>query len=320
MSDQTTFAQPAQTSLSGILPSYAFQEYADDQNIQAFFAAFNAIAQQYQDWFNQINLPIYTGSPIVGPLLDWVAQGIYGLSRPAFPYGVVSTIGPLNTWGMNTYILNSFTVSGAINEFVTSDDVFKRIITWYFFKGDGQYFNIIWLKRRIMRFLLGTAGTDPPIIDIYPIGVSFPGANNVTITITLTNASQITLPVAQLFHAGVQSGALPLPFQWSWTVVLVNDLATTYLTNVAGVLNVSGSAVPSWPTSSSGLPDGAVWSNSGVVTIVSGITPNPYASALFFGVETASSLLFTGGGDLPTSNPGVGSLQIWNNSGVANVA
>ncbi|MGA3767720.1 hypothetical protein ACPBXC_29065, partial [Escherichia coli] len=40
------------------------------------------------------------------------------------------------------------------------DDLFKRIMTWNFYKGDGFYFSIPWIKRRILRFLLGVNGTD----------------------------------------------------------------------------------------------------------------------------------------------------------------
>ncbi|WMJ65680.1 hypothetical protein RBI80_00330 [Klebsiella variicola] len=33
-------------------------------------------------------------------------------------------------------------------------------MTWNFYKGDGFYFSIPWIKRRILRFLLGVNGTD----------------------------------------------------------------------------------------------------------------------------------------------------------------
>lgn len=75
-----------------------------------------------------------------------------------------------------------------------------------------------------------------------------------------------------------------------------------------------------WPTSPAGLPAGAVWNNGGLVSIVPGVTPNPHAPALFFGLVTAAQLLATGGGNLPLANPGLGSGQLWNDGGVASIA
>ena len=313
-----TFPPLAPTTLAGILPAYVFEEYADDVNIQAFFSAFNGIAQQYQNWFNQVNLPIYTQPQIAGSLLDWVAAGIYGIERPSLPYGNVTGIGPLNTWGMNAYVLNTFSTSGVINDFTTTDDIFKRIITWFFFKGDGQQFSIGWLKRRIMRFLIGSAGTSPNIDNTYPISVTFGEGNSVAITITLSSGAPITLLTAQVFQAAVQSGAVSLPFQFSFSVAIINNLTPTNLSNNGGFLNVSSGA--GYPTSATGLATGDAWSNGDFISIVPGITPNPFAAPLFFGVVTAAQLLVLGGGNLPLTSPGPGSGQLWNNGGFICVA
>lgn len=309
------FPPAGPTSLTNIIPSYPYQEYADDDNIASFFLAYNDIAQEYLNWFNTVNLPIYTG--LSGSLLDWVAQGVYGISRPSLPYGLIVGVGPLNTWKLNTIKINSFATEGGIDLFETTDDIFKRIITWDFFKGDGQVFCVEWLKRRVMRFLTGTAGTAPNISQTYPVSVV--SANGAfVITVTLTTAAGIPLLITQVLQSAIQAGAVALPFQWSFSLVIVNSLAPTYLTDVAGVLHVLSGA--SYPTSATGLAAGAVWSNSGVVTVVSGITPNPAATPLYFGVVTAGNLQILGGGNLPLSNPGVGSGQLWNNSGVVNVA
>ena len=77
-----TFPPSEPTSLQQIIPAYLYQEYQDDPDLQAFWAAYNTLAQQYVNWFLQIGLPIYTGPLIVGPLLDWIAQGLYGIARP----------------------------------------------------------------------------------------------------------------------------------------------------------------------------------------------------------------------------------------------
>lgn len=312
-----SFPPTGPTSVQKVIPSYLFEQFFDDDDLQALVFAFNQLAQSRVDWFNTINLPIYTSPTIAGALLDLVADGLYGIRRPALPYGSIQTIGPYNTWAFNAIAFDTTITTGSINYFVTTDDIFKRIITWHFFKGDNQNFTAIWLKRRVTRFLIGAGGMAPNIDQTYQVGVARNG-NNITITITLTPTGNVTLAIAQVFAAAVQSGAVALPFQNAFNVVIVNNLVPTGLTNVAGVLHVT--ILTGWPTSATGLAAGSVWSNAGVVTVVPGQTPNPFASPMFFGVVTSAGLLALGGGNLPLSNPGVGSGQLWNNSNVVDIA
>jgi hypothetical protein len=131
----------------------------------------------------------------------------------------------------------------------TSDDVFRRCITWNFYKGDGNTFNIRWLKRRIQRFLNGVNGTAPNIDNTYGISVSF-GANNfVSIRIT-AGSRKITggalynrirfgqfipynrlltqpipsplpaFPLAPILQEAIQAGVLQLPFQLTVQVTI----------------------------------------------------------------------------------------------------
>ena len=153
---------PSETPcLQKTIPAYPYKEYDDDDDIQAMFYAYNVLAQIYVDWFNTINLPIYTG--LSGALLDWVAQGLYGKSRPTLYSNTPYAIGPINTYSINAEgIDNGALVNRIINLTVTSDDIFKRIITWHFFKGDGRQISIPWLKRRVARFLYGADGSDFP--------------------------------------------------------------------------------------------------------------------------------------------------------------
>src|SRR5580704_9014946 len=92
--------------LAQVIPSYLYQEYAYDEDLQAFITAYNELAQQYIDWFVQINLPIYTSMMIVGSLLDWVGVGIYGVPRPTLATGSVDRIGPYNTMIYDTLPYN----------------------------------------------------------------------------------------------------------------------------------------------------------------------------------------------------------------------
>lgn len=81
------------------------------------------------------------------------------------------------------------------------------------------------------------------------------------------------------------------------------------------LLTVDGS----YPTSTVGLPIGAVWNNGTIVCVVMTTTPDPLAAPLFFNSTSPSFLLALGGGNLPLTNPGVVG-QLWNNGGVVCIA
>ena len=230
-------------TLTEIIPSYLYTQYNDDPGLQALVAAFNQYAQSYLDWFNDIQLPIYTRVEIFGVLLDWVAEGLYGLTRPTLPAGRTQIYGPFNTYTFNSQTFNHYKRVGPAVYYATSDDIFKRIITWVFFKGDGFQFNVRWLKRRIQRFLTGANGTAPPVDQTYQISVVFAGSavtirilsrvrvitggalfNRFAFNTTRFNAWRSTVvqlppvPLAPIFKAAVDAGVLPLPFQFTYNV------------------------------------------------------------------------------------------------------
>lgn len=184
--------------LTKILPSYLYTQYADDVNLQSFVSAYNTMTQEYLDWFNTINLPIYTVQS--GTMLDWVATGLYGIPRPTIANGFLAWSAPLNTWAMNTIPLNGIDESPAGTPQYITDDYYKRIITWFFYKGDGQVFTVNWLKRRIIRFCLGVNGFSPNISTTPNVSVVFELGNVVTITIN-TNISITALVSAQYGQA-----------------------------------------------------------------------------------------------------------------------
>lgn len=80
---------------------------------------------------------------------------------------------------------------------------------------------------------------------------------------------------------------------------------------------------PSWPGNYAGLLPGFLWSNpanNGVVSAVAGATPNPSAPPVYFGQITSADLLVLTGTNLPTTNPGSGTGQLWNDGGVVAIA
>jgi hypothetical protein len=239
-----TFPPEGPTTLKKVLPSYLYQEYNDDDNLQGFVAAQNEITQGDVDWFVNIGLPVYTNPLIVGPLLDLVALGIYGMTRPALPSGYNRNIGPYNTFLFNQLDFNQELIIGNQNYYATSDDIFKRILTWHLYKGDGKVFDVQWLKRRIMRFLFGVNGTDPPVDNTYPISVTFGVGGQVNISIGLGKRTVVggaiynmmdfngayfneldttfdpgpAIPSALILKSAIASGALELPFQFTYVV------------------------------------------------------------------------------------------------------
>ena len=200
------------------IPAYPYVEYQDDDDIQAFFASYNTMAQGYVDFFNQVSLPVYAGNPlIVGELLDWVGQGLYSLPRPSVPLGTEQDVGPLDTYGFaETPDFANLAEIGTVPFLVLPDDYYKRLLTWHHYRGDGRQFSVFWLKRRVARFLYGVNGIDVPLG--HESEVSVHASHGVfTVTISPTMASTYA---GQVLQALVQASLLALPFQYSFQVTL----------------------------------------------------------------------------------------------------
>ena len=221
------------TSVTQTIPSYLYFQYIDDQDLPALINAYNTITQQYVDSFNAINLPIYTG--LSGKLLDWVGQGVYGLLRPALGTssfgGLIGQIASVPYHGDGSVATPPTPiVAGGLattQEYVTSsvydtpDDAYKRVLTWWFYKGDGFTFSIPWLKQRIARFLFGINGTDvsmpftPTISVTFDDTTAFEPTCNIVITSAATN-----LTISNYFKAAIESGVLSLPFRFKYSVTV----------------------------------------------------------------------------------------------------
>jgi hypothetical protein len=218
------------TTLTKVIPSYLYYEYQNDPDLPALISAFNEIAQGYVDWFNDVNLPIYTG--LNGALLDWVGQGIYGIPRPVFASQVVNFLsgqiasvtnhGP--TPAATPNIADAISSTKAYESqtyYTTPDDVYKRVLTFWFYKADGFAFTIPWLKRRIYRFLHGNNGTDALGPFTQNISVTFDDSTMPlpTCAIAISNTSSLE-PIATYFQLAVADNALGLPFRFQYTVTL----------------------------------------------------------------------------------------------------
>jgi hypothetical protein len=207
------FPPSAPVSVTKTIPSYLYVQYNDDDNLQAFVTGYNGMSQTYVDWFNSANLPIYT--KLTGGLLDWIAQGLYGISRPTLSTQAVIDTGPLNTFVVNTLALDGGVPGSGAVYLLASDDVFQRIITWHFYKGDGKVFSIPWLKRRVLRFLYGVNGTDTDVADTSGVSVSISSFN---VTIDISDITNVTTAILTAFQEAVANSVLELPPQFVFTV------------------------------------------------------------------------------------------------------
>lgn len=207
------FPPDSYSTVTKTIPSYLYVQYANDDDLQAFVAAYNGLAQQYVTWFASIGLPVYTG--LSGDLLDWVGAGLYGLARPSLSSGVSASTGPFDTLTLDSEVFNYSDVATAPPFVATSDDSYKRMLTWAFFKDDGKTFNVRWLKRRVVRFITSADGGNADTSNTYDVSVVIAGT---TATITISGA--LVTPLATILQKGIASGALELPFQYDWVVVV----------------------------------------------------------------------------------------------------
>lgn len=230
----------AQAPLADPVPSYLYWQYSDDSDLQAFTATYNGLAQGYVDWFNSTPLSVYTSPAISGPLLDWTATGIYGVARPVISSLTTRTIGAMNSRPLNVVAMNQHTILRGGNAQPASDDLYKRVLTWILYRNDGLQASILWLRRRIARFLYGANGSDVSLDDVQNVSITLPTlpaigsigsvAMNTQAMNTRKKRTQaakhtllISIPsstLAQQFANLLQQGYLPAPFQVSYRVTL----------------------------------------------------------------------------------------------------
>lgn len=223
---------PNTVTLQKTIPSYLYEQYQGDDSCQAFVDSYNLATQTQLDWLNSVNLPYYPG--LSGALLDWVAVGLYGIARTSLTAPGTSALGMFNTVPFNTMPLNTYVPPTTIY-YTLSDDAYKRVITWDYYKGDGRQFGISWLKRRIMRFLVGVNGIDPqPSQPGFTVGAETTSALNVQIdTATnvvtvwidqtrLGNQAFITPGILQVFQIAFETQYLELPIQYTYVVNIVS--------------------------------------------------------------------------------------------------
>ena len=225
------------TTVTKTIPSYLYFQYQNDTNLPSLIESYNSYTQEYLDWFNGVNLPDYTG--LTGDLLDWVGAGLYGLPRPNFSYAAINPLIGAVAGAPNTYVfkndiettplgLTTAVVPTVVTNIVVTDDFYKRVLTWCFYKGDGFEWSIPWFKRRIYRFMNGPNGVDLPICFTRTVSVAFvPDTFPQEVSVGIYTDD---LQTGYIFAAALENGILPAPFRFTFTVT-VSTLPTLVLDN-----------------------------------------------------------------------------------------
>ena len=222
--------------LQATLPAYAYHEYADDPYFQAFVSAYNRISQGYLDWSNQNPLALYTDSNVSGAMLDYVGNNLYGIARPVISTTSSTRYGAINTRSIDFMAWNGFRRIQSGTAQVANDDIYKRTMTWFLWRGDGVQMSVEWIRRRVARFLYGAGGTDFDLGLLSNVSITslfrFPrGAMNTSSidrmgmnTFLGANYHQMRIivpassPISNTFKILFGSGYLPTPFQISFIV------------------------------------------------------------------------------------------------------
>ncbi len=203
-----------------IIQAYPYQQFSDDQDICALFDAYNQYAQQYLDWFNQTPLAIYTNSNISGPFLDWIGQGIYGVIRAPIGSFSSNSIGPLNTYTPNQLTLNTVKKKTNSTSSYMTDDIYRRLITWDFYKGDGMQLSIPWMKKRIARFVFGESSPE------WTRRVSIKVVAGRVINIFITAADGQS-PIVVALNSIITQQICNWPIGYTATVTFIDDVITS---------------------------------------------------------------------------------------------
>ncbi len=230
----------SQAPLPAVVPAYVYVQYNDDPYVTAFFTAYNELAQGYLNWFNETPLPVWTSPSISGGLLDFIGTNLYDTPRPVISSESSSSSGAMATDPMATQAMASFILNTSGTAQSASDDLYKRVLTWVLYRGDGKQATIEWLRRRIARFLYGTNGSDIDVGLITNVSISDQGTQTVGAYGTYAYGTQaygtitqetytsggilfITIPnltVSQAFIAMFRGGFLPAPFQMTYNFTI----------------------------------------------------------------------------------------------------
>jgi hypothetical protein len=227
-----------QLPIASAPPAYLYAQYSDDADLQAFVQAFNDLVDGYLNWFTDTPLANYCN--LSGPLLDWIGANLYGIPRPTVGTESVRTTGYMGSNAMGLSALGILSVKQSGTALQLTDDLYKRLLTFWLFLGDGKQMSLAWIRRRFARFLFGVNGGDIPVEYLQQVSITIPnlppmgamgsqaigyGAMGVLNTDTPLAKHNYTISIPQSVAASALqqlflSNLLPMPFQISFQIVV----------------------------------------------------------------------------------------------------
>ena len=217
--------------LANIIPAYLYDQYSDDENLQGFFEVLNAMCQGYLNWFNETPLALYTNPNVSGPLLDWVGESLYNIPRPVVSNVQQTVKGALASVPLTVLPIAGFQITESGTSAIATDDTYKRVLTWFVYRGDGMQMTVEWLRRRIARFIYGINGTDLTDVGLISTvslsqvnsqsgGVMGNGVMGLMVmglafskVLHKGIANLPSYPMSSVLQELVNTGVIPLPFQ-----------------------------------------------------------------------------------------------------------
>ena len=180
--------------LTDSIPAYVYVQYADDPDVQAFFAAYNQIAQGYLTWLYASPLADY--QLLSAPLLDLIATYVYGMPRPYLldPTTLRLPMLGYTRAGMTPVGVSPF-LSTATSTLV-NDAIYRSVLLWNLWR-DAR-FNIEWVKRRVSLFLAGDPLSAWPSVTVSNRVFSV----TATASVSYTNLQSVYASGALAFPAG----------------------------------------------------------------------------------------------------------------------
>lgn len=202
--------------------SYLYGQYADDKSLKATRDAYNTESSDIFSWMQTTPISDHRSDKITGNLLDWLAGGIYNMSRKVMVSATTGTVtGSIGDVVLGDVPLADGNVTQPNNIAINlSDDQFKRSITWNTYSGDGWIFNTDWLRRRITRFMFSANGySDFNVADMQLVDIRWTDIRTASIFVTAPALSSV---VASILSIGINNGYLQTPIGYTFNVSLIN--------------------------------------------------------------------------------------------------
>lgn len=132
---------------------YFYYQYTKNLDLKLLADVLGDEFQEILDFVNGFNPADYSAHE--GAMLDFLAAGLYDFYRPVIATGAaIAGLGALGSAAQGSLAWGGGIPGVPVTNYKTlTDDEFKRVLQWHLYFADGKTFTILWLKRRIKRFI-----------------------------------------------------------------------------------------------------------------------------------------------------------------------